>query len=435
MVALTDSFSKAQFGFLSGRCTTQQLLLFFNSICESVDSKSQVDVIYLDFAKAFDSVPHNELLAKLHSMGVTGTLWKWFQGYLKERQQCVCVGNCRSRLLPVVSGVPQGSILGPLLFLLYVNDLPKSVKNSLLMLFADDAKCSKKVSKPDHCVDLQRDLDSLGNWSREWKLVFKAPKCVHLRFCRRDPPIESSYTIGDTQVSISSTHRDLGVIASSDLTWSAHYRHIASQAYKTLGLLRRTFRSADSVTAKRILYITLIRTQILYGSQVWRPFMIKDISLLERIQRRATKYILNDYTSDYKTRLISLDILPLMAELEIGDLTFFLRNLKTPGDHFDVTRHLHFSNKSTRSATHKKLTQVRSETTHARNTFFNRLPRLWNSLPPLDPEASLECNKKRLKIIFKDNFIENFDPSITCTHHYICPCHRCSHSPKPANFS
>ena len=163
--------------------------------------------------------------------------------------------------------------------------------------------------------------------------------------------------------------------------------------------------------------------------------MIKDITLLERIQRRATKYILNDYTSDYKTRLISLDILPLMAELEIGDLTFFLRNLKTPGDHFDVTRHLHFSNKSTRSATHKKLTQVRSETTHARNTFFNRLPRLWNSLPPLDPEASLECNKKRLKIIFKDNFIKNFDPSITCTHHYICPCHRCSHSPKPANFS
>lgn len=162
--------------------------------------------------------------------------------------------------------------------------------------------------------------------------------------------------------------------------------------------------------------------------------MIKDIMLLERIQRRATKYILNDYTSDYKSRLISLDILPLMVEMELGDLMFFLRSLKAPGGHFDVTRHLHFSNKATRSGIHGKLEHIRSGNTIARNSYFSRIPRLWNSLPPLDLEASLECNKRLLQDIFTHNFLMSFDPTIPCSFHFICPCHRCSHSPHVATF-
>ncbi len=129
--------STAQFGFLAGRSTLQQLLVFYTDVEQSMDARLQSDVIFLDFAKAFDSVPHCELL---HKLRISGDLWCWFKDYLTGRQQCVCLEGSRSGLLPVVSGVPQGSILGPLLFLVYINDL-SSVVHSLLLLFADDAKC------------------------------------------------------------------------------------------------------------------------------------------------------------------------------------------------------------------------------------------------------------------------------------------------------
>ena len=398
-------------------------------------SDTQVDVIYLDFAKAFDSVAHNELLVKLYAMGVTGGVWEWFKGYLNNRHQCVCIGNSRSSLLPVVSGVPQGSILGPLLFLVYVNDLPQVLQHSCLALFADDAKCLKQVSRYNDCEELQQDLTSLGGWSSRWRLKFKAPKCVHLRFCKKDPPLDSSYTISNTRVGTSVTHRDLGVIASSDLSWSSHYKYVASRAYRTLGLLRRTFKSVGSVEAKKALYMTLVRTQVLYCSQVWRPYLIKDIVLLEKIQRRATKFILADYVSDYKSRLVALGLLPLMAEMEMGDVMFYFRNLKAPGDHFNVNHFLQFSSKPTRSGSKGRLEHTRSTTTQARNSFFNRLPRLWNSLPPQDLDVSVTTFKRKLREVFVSNFIRNFNPSIPCTFHLVCPCHRCSHTPHAAVFN
>ncbi len=159
-----------QFGFRSGHSTLQQLLLFYNNIISSSMRSSQWDVIFLDFAKAFDTVPHNELLFKLHKLGITGDLWLWLKNYLSNRSQCVCIGDSRSELLPVISGVPQGSILGPLLFLVFVNDLPTVVSHSMLLMFADDTKCAKQIKTPSDSLQLQEDLDSLCDWSKEWKL-------------------------------------------------------------------------------------------------------------------------------------------------------------------------------------------------------------------------------------------------------------------------
>ena len=155
------------------KSTLQQLLLYFNDLSVSVNP---VDTIYLDFTKAFDSVPHNDLLVKLWSMGITGNLWRWFKCYLDNRTQRVSVNHNLSSPLPVISGVPQGSILGPLLFLIYINDLPSAISSSNLLLFADDAKCYKTIHNPLDRRLLQSDLDLLTDWSHANHLVFKTSK-------------------------------------------------------------------------------------------------------------------------------------------------------------------------------------------------------------------------------------------------------------------
>ena len=134
--------------------------------------------IDLDFKNAFDSVPHRELLHKLRSVGVLGSLWKWFKNYLASRLQCVAKNGSVSQLLPVMSGVPQGSILGPLLFIIYISDLPVVIQHSTILLFADDTKCAKSVASQSEYQQLQNDLDSLDLWSHTWNLPFNENKNV-----------------------------------------------------------------------------------------------------------------------------------------------------------------------------------------------------------------------------------------------------------------
>ena len=173
---VSKSISSSQFGALKGRSTIQQLLVFLHQI---VNSTMQTDVIYLDIQKAFDSIPHCKLLAKLWSFGITGNLWRWIQCYLSGRTQVVRINNVLSTTLPVLSGVPQGSILGPVLFLIYMNDLPSVTTVSKSLLFVDDTKCFNNVSNTMDSVSLQQDLDSIARWSIQSSLKFNASKSVH----------------------------------------------------------------------------------------------------------------------------------------------------------------------------------------------------------------------------------------------------------------
>ena len=193
---ISNRISIRQFGFLRGRSSLQQLLLTLHSIYEGVLSSGHSETVYLDFRKAFDSVCHNKLLLKLWSIGLTGHLWGWFKSYLYSRFQFVAVNNCQSSVLPVLSGVPQGSILGPLLFLVYVNDLPEQVSSVRMFLFADDTKCVKNSKSPPVCKLLQKDLDSLHSWSINNAKFFNLNKCVSLSFGQRlSSRYDSSYTI------------------------------------------------------------------------------------------------------------------------------------------------------------------------------------------------------------------------------------------------
>ena len=234
---VSRSISSCQFGFRRNHSPLQQLLIFLNSVHESFGATTQTDVIYLDFKKNFDSVAHNELLVKLWSFGIQGTLWKWFRGYLTSRMQCVSINTSISAQLPVISGVPQGSILGPLLFLIFVNDLPPSASISSVFLFADDTKCLKTIRNISDCLSMQKDLQNLTIWSQCWKLNINVAKCALLRFSSGCPPVVFNYTINDNLFSAQETHRDLGIIMSSDLSWREHMKSILCRAYKTVNLV------------------------------------------------------------------------------------------------------------------------------------------------------------------------------------------------------
>ena len=296
---ISNQISHLQFGFLKHSCV-QQLLVSLNNIINYFNNsfKPQVDTIYLDFTKAFDSVPHNELLVKLWHLGITGNLWNWFRAYLTHRSQYVSINNHHSAFLPVLSGVPQGSILGPLLFLVYINDLPDCVSNSSLLLFADDTKCSKSIINLTDASLLQNDLDGISVWSKQWNLFFNESKCALISFCGAHPHFTQSYLLNNQEITRCHHHKDLGVIWCNNLSWSDHIQYISARAYKMLGLLRRTFSRYNSHHSKKLLYIHLVRSQLIYCSQIWRPYLLKDITVLENVQRRGTKFILNDFTAD-----------------------------------------------------------------------------------------------------------------------------------------
>jgi len=212
-----DQISLSQFGCMKGRSTLQQLLTFLKDIHEN--SKVQTDV---DFAKAFDRVPHNELLFKLWKIGpgITGDLWLWFNSYLSNRTQCVRLNGSYSSYLPVLSVIPQGSILGPMLFLIYTNDFFSSIQFSSAFSFADDTKCNKPIIHLLDSIRLQQDLDSLSDWSRNWNFFFNLKKFIHLSFNSRFP---TSYSVSGNTISTNTTHRDLGVILSTDLSWKSYF--------------------------------------------------------------------------------------------------------------------------------------------------------------------------------------------------------------------
>ena len=289
---LDGTFSDFQFGFLPGRSSLQQLLIFINEILNAKQTNYGLDILYLDISKAFDTIAHHILLTKLHKCGISGGLLKWLHAYLTDRAQCVCINNQLSGLLPVTSGVPQGSILGPLLFAIYIDDLPVCIGSNRPLLFADDTKCFKTISRCSDISSLQQDLNQPSIWSTTNCLLFNESKLIHLHFWKQFGIHQNN--INGKTVTTADQHKDLGIIISSNLNFSLHHETISAKAYRMLKLLRRTFVTHTTIVKKK-LYLSLIRSQLTYCSQIWQPFLCKDILFIEKIQRRANKYIPNDF--------------------------------------------------------------------------------------------------------------------------------------------
>ena len=198
-------------------------------------------------------------------------------------------------------------------------------------------------------------------------------------------------------------------------------------------MIRRTFSCHCPVGTKLKLYTSLIRSQLQYGSQLWRPMHAKDIHKLEQMQRRATKFILNNVSSNYKSRLLALWLLPLMMLYELNDVMFFINNVKSPSQSFDILNGVTFSSSNTRSCS-GKLVHRSSSTNSQRHFYFTRLVKLWNALPVLDMSLSSLTLRAKIKDFLWSAFVDKFNPSDSCTFHFICPCAKCSAIPKPSNY-
>jgi len=204
--------------------------------------RDQVDLIQLDFAKAFDKVPHRRLLHKLHYYGIKNETHKWIESILQSRKQQVVhmLENCRSNQADVLSGVPQRTILGPILFLVFINDLPEVVKHSSVQLFADDCILFKHIESSDDAMKLQQNLTRLEESDQQWQMKFHPEKCTVMRIgtnsrMKRD----TNYSLHGHILEVESWSKYLGVNISDDLTWRDHIKKTASKANRTVGFLRR----------------------------------------------------------------------------------------------------------------------------------------------------------------------------------------------------
>ena len=213
-----------------------------------------------------------------------------------------------------------------------------------------------------------------------------------------------------------------------DMLWSNHYNKISRKAYMALNLIKRILPPHASTYLKRQLYLSLVRSHLTYCSQLWRPRLIKDIEALERIQRRATKYITGNNQIDYKSRLLSLHLMPLMRWLELQDVTFIVKCLQQPTANPEIASLVSFLSSNTRAGqTGNKLKVKLNKTTSSRHFYTSRIVRLWNAFPVgvIDLTKSFVTIKKRVRDHLIQNFLQNFDPQNTCTFHFVCPCSKC----------
>ena len=395
--------SSQQHGFISGRSTVTQLLNYLEYCAKKAGNGEVVDVVYLDFQKAFDTVPHARLITKLSSYGIDGEILTWITEYLKERTQIVQVNGESSRSADVVSGIPQGTVLGPLLFVIYINDILDTIKSKGL-LFADDAKIYRAISSKEDALELQGDLTRLEEWTDRWLLRFHPGKChcltigklENIMYCHR-------YQVGGTEIEHTFEESDLGVIIDYELTFAEHIAQKVRKANSIVGIIRRSFACLQKDTFVK-LFTAFVRPHLEYCQAIWSPHLRKYIRMIEDVQIRATKLVDGLGKMDYQERLEKLK-LPTLA----------YRRLR--GDMIETYKHFHtydssilppsFCPRTRPSRIHQfQLQPIRSldgERGVHKNSFYCRIVDTWNALPcEIVDSPSMDVFKSRLDDHWKD---------------------------------
>ena len=410
-LVLNKILSPHQYGFCSGRSCTTQLLTTIHSWMEWLDQNIPVDAIYLDFQKAFDTVPHSRLLMKLEKYGVKNNILNWIGDFLSDRQQYVSINGARSSTLPVTSGVPQGSVLGPTLFIYYINDLPE-VTTTLSKLFADDTKAYSKMKDTTDRDNLQSGISSMDKWTIEWLLKFNEEKIHALHLGKNNPNYD--YYIGEnnTLINTSTLEKDLGVFIDPELNFEDHIINVTKKARKISSLIIRTIthKSPDIMVP---LFKSLVRPILEYGNAVWAPYKVKDKNQIESVQRHFTKVIIGMKDLDYSQRLEQLNLPSLEFRRLRGDMieVYKILHEKYDPETTSTLLTLTSSNSSTRSNDFK-LVKIRPNTDRFKYFFTNRVVNPWNNLPKEIVNASnVNTFKNHIDLHFSEILYQtNFNP-------------------------
>ena len=385
-------FSQKQFGFLSKRSTVLQLIRVLDIWSEILDQGGSLDVIYMDFMKAFDKVPHRRLVYKVSKYGIKGKILDWISNFLTDRTQCVVINGVSSSIGNVTSGIPQGSVLGPLLFVIYINDLPDVVDAyTLVFLFVDDTKLFREIKSSADVLILQSDINKMSEWSKKWLLRFHPDKCVAMHLGNRDYVVsgllytpdgkiveKSVYSMDDQTLNISKCEKDLGVHIDNNLNFERHIALATAKANRIMAIIYKTFDYIDEVMFKQ-LYKSLVRPHLEYAAPVWSPHNKILIGQLEGVQRRATKRVPGLSNLEYPDRLKKLNIPTLAYRRVRGDM---IQMFKLHYGFHDKSLPDLFTPNTRASQGHNKKYKIKSSSNNTRKYNFSvKSIKLWNSLP------------------------------------------------------
>ena len=309
-----NPLSNRQWGFQVGRSTVTALLTVTHDWFKALESRQDVCSVFFDLKKAFDSVPHQPLMDKLHSYGLDGNTLAWLNSYLTNRRQHVVVDGATSTETAVVSGVPQGSVLGPLLFLIYIDDITSTSfsEGSTLNLFADDMLLYKIIKSQQDLDQLQSDVNRIQDWVSFNHLTFNPTKCKSMFISRKRNSIQPlSLHLNGVPLEQVESFKYLGVFLSSDMSWSTHIDSVCSKARKLVGLLYRRFSAEVDSHSLLEMYKLLVRPHLEYAAPVWSPHLIKDTNNLENVQKFALRMCHKNWDAGYQ-ELLDLSTLPTL---------------------------------------------------------------------------------------------------------------------------
>jgi hypothetical protein len=383
-----DLLTNRQHGFRKGFSCDTQVVSFIHDLASSMDKKIETDVVFLDFQKAFDKVPHKQLLMKLGMFGVHDDVITVLRSFLLGRKQQVLIDGDLSDPLPVLSGVPQGSVIGPLLFLIYINDLIEHI-SSKGGLFADDTVLYREIHGPlDVCI-LQDDLDKIAQWCNTWNMTLNIKKCVSMSVSRlKNTHKPRFYTLNDHTLSKVDKFRYLGVIIDEELKIDDHIAQVVTKSNQAMGFTRRHTRGCSEQTKLKC-YTTFVRPHLDYACAAWDPHLARHVHSLEMIQRRAVRFVSNKYDRDISVSNIinMLNLEPLDERRRRLRLNLFYK-IDRGLTGMCVPVELRRKNVQRRTDNGYAYCTVFARTNPFYSSFFVRTVRDWNALPANEVSAT-----------------------------------------------